>query len=77
MTTGKIKTIIDKEDNGVKKQFGFITAPGQDGDTYFSPKGMAAGVEFTSLKTDDMVSFDTVTDPTSGKVSATNVQLVA
>jgi cold shock CspA family protein len=73
MTSGTIKTIINKDD----KQFGFITVEGQAGDTYFSPKGLGAGVDFNSLKMGDKVSFDTMTDPTSGKVSATNVQLVA
>ncbi len=73
MTSGKIKTIINKDD----KQFGFITVEGQAGDTYFSPKGLAAGVAFDDLKVDDTVTFDTTTDPTSGKVSATNVQKAA
>ena len=63
--TGTIKKLISD------KGFGFITAPGLEKDLFFHSNSLN-GVDFTSLREGDAVSFDTENTPKGP--AAVNVQ---
>ncbi len=66
--TGTIKTLLKE------KNFGFITAEGQEKDLFFHANSLV-GVQFSDLHEGDAVSFETESSPKG--MNAVNVQMAA